>query len=77
MNQRAKYVRHHTDDVTFSEVEVGEDSASGLAVRVRFEDELLWVPYSQMQKIERDPKVKGQDKITVTSWWAKKEGLTE
>lgn len=77
MNQRAEYVRHHTDDVTFSEVEVGEDSKTGLAVRVRFEDELICVPYSQVKKIERDPKVKGQDKITVTAWWAKKAGLAE
>lgn len=77
MNQRAEYVRHHTEDMTFSEVEVGEDSKTGLAVRVRFEDELIWVPYSQVKKIERDPKVKGQDKITVTAWWANKAGLAE
>jgi len=77
MNQRAEYMCHHTEDVTFSDAEVGEDSASGMAVRVRFEDELIWVPYSQVKKIERDLKVKGQDKITVTSWWAKKAGLAE
>lgn len=77
MNQRAEYMRHHGDDMTFSEVAVGEDSKSGAAVRVRFEDELIWVPYSQVKKIVRDPKVKGQDKITVTAWWAKKAGLAE
>jgi len=77
MSQRAEYLRHHTDDVTFSGVDVGNDSASGKAVSVRFEDELIWVPYSQMKKIERDPRIKGQDKITVTAWWAKKAGLAE
>lgn len=77
MNQRAEYMRHHTDDVTFSDVDVGEDSASGKAVRVRFEDELIWVPYSQVKKIERAAHLMGQDKITVTAWWAKKAGLAE
>ena len=75
MNQRAEYTRHHGDDIEFSDVQIGNDSASGKAVRVRFDDEWKWVPYSQIKEIHRDPKVVGQDKITVTKCWAEKEEL--
>jgi hypothetical protein len=75
MSQRAEYARHHSDDIEFTDVEVGNDSASGKAVRVKFGDDWKWVPYSQVKKIERDPKTVGQDKITVSKWWAGKEEL--
>jgi hypothetical protein len=74
-NQRAEYARHHGQDIEFSDVEVGDDSASGKAVRVKFGDDWKWVPYSQVKKITRDQKTVGQDKITVTQWWAEKEEL--
>lgn len=60
--------------VTLSNVEIGIDSPSGLAVRIRFEGEWEWVPYSQLRALHRDKRVVGNDSIEVAAWLAQERG---
>lgn len=59
--------------VKLSTVTVGEDSASGNAVRVKIDDVWHWIPYSQIRSIHRNPRVKDSDEIEVAEWLAIKE----
>jgi hypothetical protein len=65
-----------SDTVTLTGVTIGEDSASGEAVRVLIEDEWHWVPYSQISKTIRT-KTKGTDSITIAAWLARKNEWAE
>lgn len=67
--------RYSKDCVTFDNVEIGADSASGEAVRVKIDDEWHWFPYSQVEGTTRDPRSTGCDSITVTRWIAEKKNL--
>jgi hypothetical protein len=60
--------------ITITGCTIGDDSASGKAVSVTFEEGRRWVPYSLINKIKRT-KNKMQDEITVAYWWAEKEGI--
>lgn len=83
MSQRSAYAgRGMNDYVDIDDVGVGQDSASGAAVRVYFPqldtgdsvEANHWVPYSQIDKITRTHKVNG-DSIRMSRWFARKIGL--
>lgn len=63
-----KYVR-------ISSITIGDDSKSGLAFECLIDDNPIWVPYSQCKSREINKKVKGEDAIVVTAWWADKNEL--
>lgn len=69
--------QHHSSQelTVFEDVDIGTESQSGLAVSVEIEGEHFWVPLSQVTEMHRDPRVRGQDRIVITAWWAKKQGL--
>ena len=69
--------QHHSSQelVTFEDVEIGMESQSGLAVSVEIKGEHYWVPLSQVTEMHRDPRKHDSDRIVVTAWWAKKQGL--
>lgn len=80
-NQRAEYMKHHTDYMEVANVEVGSESSSGQAVMVFFrdleddeKDGRHWVPMSQVQRITRSPN-HADDRITMAKWLVKKLGL--
>lgn len=63
------------DVVAFKGVELGQESASGLAVRVKIKGEWKWVPLSQVDYMKRDKASKDNDEIHIKRWFAEKEGL--
>ena len=66
----------HSDKyVRISGLTIGDDSASGLAFSCDIDGETVWVPYSQCRSREINSKVKGEDAIVVTAWWAGKKEL--
>lgn len=65
------------DSVWLEEVEVGDDSKSGMAVNCIIEGEEYWIPYSIIRKIERNLRVTGNDRVEVEWWWAKEKELAE
>ena len=69
--------QHHSSQelITFGNVEIGVESNSGLAVSVEIDGTHYWVPLSQVTEMHRDDRTHNADKIVVTAWWAKKNGL--
>ena len=61
--------------VSFDNVEIGMESASGLAVSVEIDGAQFWIPLSQVTEMHRDPRTRHSDRIVVAQWWAKKQGL--
>lgn len=62
------------DTVTLKNVDVGIDSTSGKAVSVEIDGVWKWIPYSVVEKIERNQRVHGEDSIVIARWFAEKEG---
>ena len=67
--------RNEDDTVHFENISIGADSDSGNAVMVKFEDEWIWIPYSQITKLFRNPRVQGSDSIDIQRWLVEKRGL--
>lgn len=65
------------ESFTIEDVTLGNDSASGMAVHAWIDEDEYWIPYSVIEKIERNPRTKGSDKVTVEYWWAKDKELAE
>lgn len=61
--------------VEFKEIEIGIDSDSGLAVSVKIDEEWHWIPYSQIEEIDRDPRSQRNDRVVMSRWIAGKKGL--
>lgn len=73
-NQRAAYAKGlKSESVTFEGVTLVRETEKAILVTFPEEGE-LWIPLSQVHKLERS-KVKGGDKITVSQWIAEQKGL--
>lgn len=57
------------DHVRVPNVEIGNDSRSGLSFAVKIDGRWLWCPYDVTHKREINSKVVGQDAIEVERWW--------
>ena len=67
-------MRGNNNTVELEDVEVGEDSASGNAIRIRVGDkDWEWCPLSQVSEITRSKDHKN-DSIVVAQWLAKERG---
>ena len=60
--------------VCISGVEIGKDSASGLAFACEIDGETTWVPYSQCRARHINKKLCGADSIEIPAWLAEKNG---
>ena len=58
----------HTQDV----VKFGTESEKGLQVTIP-DGEIMWLPWSQIEHVEREPDGTGQ--VTMSEWIAKQKGL--
>lgn len=59
----------HNEYVTLRDVEIGIESASGLAVSVEIDGEHYWVPLSQVRAMHKDSRTHNSDSIEVSRWW--------
>ena len=63
------------DTVVLKNVEIGIESASGKAVKVKADGEWKWIPLSVVHSMHRNPRVCGEDSIVIARWFAEQEEL--
>ena len=58
-------------------VQIGDESDSGKAVRVKIDGKWEWVPLSAVDEMHRDPRNKDSDVIVIADWLCQKNGWGE
>ncbi len=61
------------DFVTIKNIDIIEER--GAAVLIEVELSQYWIPMSQVEKMSRDPRAKGNDSITMKRWIADKKEI--